>query len=258
MRDLPSGVTNKQPENTPKKDLGLLGAKNELASRIKDDFEKIAPIYSNLGSYSRYYDKYFLRFFPTGNSMVLDVGAGDGGQAAALTKLRPYDKWTLIDFCPKMIANAQQKLRGNPAVEKFVVSDLFAGNSNLPLSYFDLVICNKVLHDYPPKDQIAAIRFFKTLTKPHGKLILGDVTSKRTGFNKFIDKLTEFLWRVDNMPWREVWKFYFQKSQSLKIWRRHVQKEPKKGMAFMKKLFQENFPDGNFLPIHPHFFLFIL
>lgn len=228
-----------------------------VTNKVKKDFDEIAFHYDKLNSFSRCYDKLFIKLLPTARLDILDVGAGIGEQAESTIKIRPFDKWTLLDISSNMISMAQNRLRDNPAIVEFVVGDFLSNNTNLPLKKYNVVIVNKVLHDYPDIVYLKAIRVLCKYLKKKGLLIIGDVTSSRKGVPKYIDLVAEFFWRLRNMKLIDFVRYYlFPMKTTLKVWKNHIATEPKLTMPVMQKLLQGNFTKSHFKKIHPHYFLF--
>lgn len=230
-----------------------------IAHKIKNDFDDIAYSYDKLDSFSRCYDEFFFELFPVGSLNILDVGSGTGGQAEASSRIRKDDKWTLVDISPNMILLARQRLKNKQSIMKFVVGDIFTDEIKLTESSFNVIIANKVFHDYPIDEYIRAIEVLSKYLKKDGILIIGDVTASRKVIYGWLDAMGEFFWRLFNMSFKDTLKYYYYKIKTPSIkWKEHLKKEPKLTMPRIKNILLENFPDGFFKIIHPHFYFFVI
>ena len=103
---------------------------------------------------------------------LLDAGCGPAPMVSLLSEKYPDKHYTGIDLTPAMIALAQAKAIPNAT---FIVGDC----EHLPFNdnSFDVIICSMSAHHYP---NIQA--FFDScyrVLKPHGRLILRDMTSNK-------------------------------------------------------------------------------
>ncbi|WP_183092751.1 class I SAM-dependent methyltransferase [Nocardioides stalactiti] len=106
-----------------------------------------------------------LAHLPGAPARVADLGCGTGTLAVLLAEAG-YDV-DGVDFSPRMVALAQQKAAGLPAVT-VVEGDAFA--PPLPTAGYDVVLSRHVLWAMP--DPSAALARWSALLRPGGRLVL--------------------------------------------------------------------------------------
>lgn len=112
---------------------------------------------------------------------LLDAGCGTGAVISLLKEKYSDKNYTGIDLSPKMIEVAKRKNSG----VNFICGDCeelpFADNS------FDVAICSQSFHHYPNPE-----KFFynvRRVLKPHGRLILRDMTAASSAILWFINHI---------------------------------------------------------------------
>ncbi|MGW2229336.1 methyltransferase domain-containing protein [Streptomyces formicae] len=103
-------------------------------------------------------------WLPRASGEVLDLGCGTG--SLALLAAEQGHRVTGVDRAPAMVARAREKLAGHTA-------DVLLGDASLPPvgdRRFDAVVARHVLWTLP--DPEAALRHWRTLLRPGGRLIL--------------------------------------------------------------------------------------
>lgn len=102
---------------------------------------------------------------------VLDAACGEGEISRRIANLGSYSVWG-VDLSEEMIKYARSK-RGNLPTE-FSVGDI--SEMGFEDGFFDLVICNHLLHHIPDEDKmIKVLRELKRVSKPDGAMLIKDV-----------------------------------------------------------------------------------
>ena len=101
---------------------------------------------------------------------ALDLGCGTGKLTARL--LEAGHPVTGVDFSENMLAAAHENAPG----AAFVQAELKEVPEKLTGQTFDCIVAAYVLHHLPDGDKYALLTALKTLLKPEGVIILGDVS----------------------------------------------------------------------------------
>ena len=101
---------------------------------------------------------------------ALDLGCGTGKLTARL--LEAGHPVTGVDFSDNMLAAARKNAPG----AAFVQAELKEVPEKLAGQTFDCIVAAYALHHLPDEDKYALLTALKTLLKPEGVIILGDVS----------------------------------------------------------------------------------
>ena len=140
-------------------------------SIVKNQYDEYAKIYDDLW---RSYLKATLDFLEnwmqlSGDETILDVACGTGELERKLVAGHPSQNIVGVDISEKMLAAAQNKLKG---FENVAFRNGSASNLPFPDNKFDVVVTASAFHyfDDPPKFLAEARR----VLKPEGKIIILD------------------------------------------------------------------------------------
>lgn len=114
-----------------------------------------------------------LPHIPTGGT-VLDYGCGDALAAEALAQRA--GTLLLYDAAPTVRERLRQRFAGNPRMRVLDGPDLTA----LTAEAVDLILVVSVLQYIPPAELPGLIGLWRTLLKPGGRLLIGDVVQPDT------------------------------------------------------------------------------
>ncbi len=157
----------------------------ELLSRVKQDFEEIAPSFSE--TRRRFWpDLAFLLELVRDGEKILDAGCGNGRLLEGIWRKVNY---VGLDSSPTLIKYAKEKYGGRPGV-KFLVGDVL----NLPFKdeSFEKVFAIALFHHIPSFEfRLKAVEEIKRVLKPGGLAII-------TVWN---------LWQLKYLPYL-VWSFF--------------------------------------------------
>jgi ubiquinone/menaquinone biosynthesis C-methylase UbiE len=126
-----------------------------LLDKTKENFEKIAPLFSKTRCFPRPEMKYFVKRYVKLGQKVLDVGTGPG-QFFELLKNKQID-YTGIDSSKTLIFQARKKY----PQARFIVAD--AMNLRFKKEDFDLIFSFAFLHHIPSKS--LRLKFLKNIYK---------------------------------------------------------------------------------------------
>ena len=154
-----------------------------MAEKFKDqalsEFDSWSKDYDNPGFFQRHL------FIPTHDHIInemivlekpdaafrfLDIGCGTGILLMRLHEKFPQAALAGVDISPGMIKMAASKAANTPTVT-FQVGNASAGLA-YPDGHFDYISCCHSFHHYP--DQASALKEFRRLLKPGGKLLFVD------------------------------------------------------------------------------------
>jgi ubiquinone/menaquinone biosynthesis C-methylase UbiE len=112
----------------------------------------------------------------------LDVGCGTGLLMERLARLFPSAELYGIDASPDMLAQARQRLHGNPDVHFQCLRLTGSMDDRLPYppAFFDLITCTNVLHYLP--HPLGVLKSFREALIERGQLVLEDYVLRRFPF----------------------------------------------------------------------------
>jgi len=175
-----------------------------IRQKVKDDYNQIAEDFS---STRKRVWKDFERFTPffDKNSRLLDLGCGNGRLLLYLNEVG-YKQYLGVDQSEGLLKQAQEI---NPDA-KFKMADiakLEKGEKN-----FDVVFAIASFHHLPPKDQLKALKRWKTYIKPGGHLIMTNWNLHQKKYRPTLWKslFTKYGFRGCLIPWkRQLDRYYY-------------------------------------------------
>jgi len=116
------------------------------------------------------FTKYLCRFrtFGKWNKYVIGARVLDAGSCfgTSFFYLKNYKELVLFDLSPELISNCRNRIKSSKV--RFVVGDITKG-TGFPSNYFDVVICNGLLHHC---DAVLALKEIKRVLKKGGFVLL--------------------------------------------------------------------------------------
>jgi ubiquinone/menaquinone biosynthesis C-methylase UbiE len=115
---------------------------------------------------------------------VLDLGGGTGQNIATHFFNDRNMTWTYVDFCPEMIDQLKQHLKGRPLYERLTVhlDDIDRACQRLPGRSFDVVLLSLVLSSMPHPPDFTRI---SDLMAPDGLLVISDIDPQYTSAHPY-------------------------------------------------------------------------
>lgn len=123
-----------------------------------------------------------LAFVPDSCKIILEIGCGDGSFSEQLKLERNVQVWG-VELNPEVAAVAENKL------DKVLCGDLLELQNELPLGYFDCIICNDILEHFVHTSSL--ISQLKKLLRPGGY-----IASSLPNF-RYVGNLWEILVKKD-------------------------------------------------------------
>ncbi|MCK8826187.1 ubiquinone/menaquinone biosynthesis methyltransferase [Natroniella acetigena] len=158
---------------------------NELGTKgkyVRDVFSKLAPKYElvnkiiSFGLISRWRKKLVKIVDPSADDLILDLCAGNGKLTKILAEKTPEGKVIGVDFCPEMIAKADENLKEKHLKRvEFRLGD--ATSLDFPANYFDCVTIAFGLRNTEDIPQV--IREMRRVVKPGGQILCLDLAKSR-------------------------------------------------------------------------------
>jgi ubiquinone/menaquinone biosynthesis C-methylase UbiE len=121
---------------------------------------------------------------------VLDLGGGTGRQIATQFFDKSDYHWTYVDFCPAMVNEFQENIRGTDLGRnvEVIVEDLTKVHRRLVNRKFDVILLSLVLSSMPAPPDFQKLSI---LLKPGGSLIVADINPVYTALNPFYAVMVE-------------------------------------------------------------------
>jgi SAM-dependent methyltransferase len=148
---------------------------------IRDDFDRLAPLYGDGWSHNAHYHAYLLRHLPDPCRTALDIGCGIGTFARQLA--RRADHVTGIDLSPAMLDRARQESADVPNLT-YQVADVMA--LDLPPESYDCIASIAALHHVPLADVLPRLQ---SALRPGGVLLVLDLYEPSTWRDRLLDVL---------------------------------------------------------------------
>ena len=150
---------------------------------VRDDYDAIAEIYANSYSEVDYCKTYIDAFAKSLSGIhVLDVGCGAGQFTNYLCELGLKAKG--VDFSNGLLSIARKNY---PNIE-FINADICEFDTS---NQYDGIFTKDVLFHLPDEDIIKALKLFKKILKPNGKLCIIMDMPKEAGEQIFVEELNE-------------------------------------------------------------------
>lgn len=139
------------------------------AERIRKDFDEIASLDDQHGSWTDRYESFLLSLVPPETASVLDVGCGLGRLTAGLAN--SARDVVGLDLSSEMISRARHESGAGRKIH-FLCGDFL--DQDFGSRQFDCVISSAVLHHMPV--EVAVSRMI-ALVRPGGRLVIHDLRS---------------------------------------------------------------------------------
>ncbi len=144
---------------------------------VVDVYTQTAPVYDVWGSLAETKArKRSLRLAQVKDGeAVLEVAVGTGLTFQEIVKANPHGKNIGIDLTPAMLAKAKARL-GKSGVSNYQLLVGDAYHLDFPDHQFDLLMNNYMFDLLPEKDFVLVLQEFKRVLKPHGRIVLVNMT----------------------------------------------------------------------------------
>jgi len=109
------------------------------------------------------------RFVPSATAHVLDYGCGEATSADLIAAA--CGQLVLAEAAPNVRASLTMRYAGHPKIAVITAEQA----ATLPKASFDLIVMHSVAQYLSAKDLERLLAMFRTLLKPNGLLVLGDI-----------------------------------------------------------------------------------
>ncbi|HZT25216.1 MAG TPA: class I SAM-dependent methyltransferase [Pseudolabrys sp.] len=112
-------------------------------------------------------------YVPSANARVLDYGCGEATSADLVADAAAH--LTLIEAAPNVRAALAARYAGNAKIDVVAADEADA----LPKAAFDLIVMHSVAQYLSAAELERLLKLFRTLVKPDGLVVIGDVAAPR-------------------------------------------------------------------------------
>ena len=106
---------------------------------------------------------------------ILELGAGPGFLAEAVTAAIPDARYTLLDFSPAMHELARKRLAARAAAVEFIMADFLAADWMHGIGRFDFVLTNQAVHELRHKSRAVRLHSqVRSVLRPNGRYLVCD------------------------------------------------------------------------------------
>jgi SAM-dependent methyltransferase len=112
-------------------------------------------------------------YVPRHSAAVLDYGCGEASSAELVAEAASH--LTLVEAAPNVRAALKARYEGNPKISVLTPDEAAAK----PAGSFDLIVMHSVAQYLSAAELERLLRIFRTLVKPDGLVIVGDVVPAR-------------------------------------------------------------------------------
>lgn len=115
---------------------------------------------------------------------VLDLGGGTGERIATNFSEEEAVRWTYVDYCPAMVDQFQDNMRGTPLGKRMDVrlADFTALCPGLPEASYDVIVLSFVLSSMPTLPDFGML---VRLLSPRGLLVVSDINPVYTRLHPY-------------------------------------------------------------------------